>query len=70
MEHLAGCTRPCLLISGIDDFVHDPDVARRLMEFAGPAVRFERIQGADHFFRGQEPPLVQRILRFIDEHSA
>jgi hypothetical protein len=70
MEHLAACRKPCLLTSGTDDFVHDADVAARLTSAAGPRVRFERIAGADHFFRGRETDLVCRVREFIDQHTA
>jgi alpha/beta superfamily hydrolase len=70
MEHLAACGKPCLLASGTDDFVHDADVAARLAGVSGPRVRYERIAGADHFFRGRETDLVVRVREFIDQHNA
>ena len=69
MEHLADCRKPCLLASGTDDFVHDDDVEAKLASIAGPRLRFERIAGADHFFRGRETDLVRRVRDFIDQHN-
>jgi alpha/beta superfamily hydrolase len=62
-EHLADCRKSCLLISGLDDFVYDADVASRLIDAAGRNVSFER-PAADHFFIGVEADLAERVARF------
>jgi alpha/beta superfamily hydrolase len=66
-EHLADCRKPCLLVSGLDDFVHDAEVATRLIDAAGRNLAFER-PAADHFFIGVEADLADRVARF--EHRA
>ena len=69
-EFLADCPRPCLIVSGEDDFVHEPDVAARLIASAGSQLVFERLKGMDHFFRDQEDMLIQRVIRFIAQSNA
>ena len=69
-EFLAGCPRPCLIVNGEDDFVHDPDVAARLIESAGSQLNFERLKGMDHFFRDQEDVLTARVIQFIAQTVA
>ena len=64
-EHLSDCRKPCLLVSGQDDFVFDADAARNLVDAAGPNLTFERPLG-DHFFVGLEADLADRIARFVD----
>jgi uncharacterized protein len=62
-EHLADCRKPCLLVSGLDDFVYDATVATRLIDAAGRNLTFER-PAADHFFIGLEADLAERVARF------
>jgi len=63
-EHLAACCKPCLLISGQDDFVYDAQAAARLIEASGHQLTFER-PAADHFFVGLEASLVDRVAHFV-----
>jgi alpha/beta superfamily hydrolase len=67
-EHLADCHKPCLLISGRDDFVYDADVAKKVIEASGPKLTFERPL-ADHFFLGIEAELAERVARFVNSAS-
>ena len=62
-EHLADSRKPCLLVSGRDDFVYDDAVAQRLVGVAGRQVVFDR-PDADHFFVGAEAAVADRVARF------
>ena len=62
-EHLTNCPKPCLLVSGQDDFVYDADVATKLIQSSGKNLTFER-PAADHFFIGLEATLADRVVRF------
>ena len=62
-EHLVDCRKPCLLVSGLDDFVYDAGVARQLIDAAGRSLTVER-PAADHFFIGLEADLADRVARF------
>jgi alpha/beta superfamily hydrolase len=64
-EHLSDCGKPCLLISGQEDFVFDADAAKNLVNAAGRNLTFERPPG-DHFFVGLEAGLADRVAGFID----
>ncbi len=64
-DFLAACTWPCLLISGDQDFVYDPSVTQRLAQDVGERLTIDLLSAQDHFFRGSESMLAERILRFI-----
>jgi alpha/beta superfamily hydrolase len=64
-EHLANCSKPCLMVSGQDDFVYDAEAAKRLVDTAGPNLVYERPVG-DHFFVGREADLADRVARFAE----
>ena len=66
-EHLSNCPKPCLMISGVDDFVYSPEAVRELIDIAGDQLVMDRLEGGDHFFRRQEPMLADRIVKFTDE---
>ncbi len=57
--------RPCLLLTGANDFVYSAAEAARLDALAGPKVRWELLDATDHFFRGQEADLAARVGEFI-----
>jgi len=63
-EHLAACRKPCLLISGQDDFVYDAQASAKLIEDSGRELTFER-PVADHFFVGLETDLADRVAHFV-----
>jgi alpha/beta superfamily hydrolase len=64
-EFLADCPKPCLMLSGSDDFVYDAPVAALLIAAAGRQLTFDRIQGMDHFFRDNESLAAERVDRFV-----
>jgi alpha/beta superfamily hydrolase len=66
--HLSPCPKSCLMLSGENDFVHDATVAKCLVNSAGPRLNFQRMAGADHFFRGHESNMAERVARFVCEN--
>lgn len=66
-DFVAGFGRPCLFISGQEDFVYDPAVAASLIEIGKTKLVYDRIPGADHFFREQECLLADRVAAFFAE---
>lgn len=66
-QFLTDCPKPCLLISGRDDFVYDAEVAAKLIAAAGKQLTFDCLEAVDHFFRDQETLVADRIARFIRE---
>jgi alpha/beta superfamily hydrolase len=65
-EHLANCSKPCLMISGSDDFVYSPQVVDCLEMNAGDKLIMDRLPHVDHFFRRQERMLADRVAKFVD----
>lgn len=63
---LAGCTKPCLLIIGRDDFLYSAEHIDRLRGIAGQRVQIMLYEGADHFFRGREEELAAKVRDFLD----
>jgi hypothetical protein len=68
-EHLTDCRKPCLLVSGQDDFVYDAQAAKKLVEAAGRNLSLER-PVADHFFVGLEAELANRVADFVHRASS
>lgn len=66
-EQLAGCRKPCLLVSGQEDFVYDAQAAAKLIETCGRELTLEK-PPADHFFIGLEAELADRVAQFV--HAA
>ena len=65
-EFLADCPKPCLMLSGEGDFSYDADVAARLAAAAGDRLILEVLADRDHFFRGHEESLGNRVMDFLD----
>ena len=66
-EHLRNCPKPCLMVSGSDDFVYSPEVVAQVAHDGGNKLTVERLQHVDHFFRQQETMLADRVARFVYE---
>jgi len=62
---LAATAKPCLLLSGEADFVYSAERAAALQSLAGPRLRIERLAQQDHFFRGEEAILCDRVAAFL-----
>lgn len=65
LDDLPGCPAPCLLMGGDDGFACSGE---KLLLLAGPGVTVEVLESRDHFFRGEEAPLCERTLRFLEPH--
>jgi alpha/beta superfamily hydrolase len=63
-DFLARCPKPCLMLSGDADFVYDANTAATLAAIGGGNLRLEQLAGMDHFFRGQESLLAERVVSF------
>ena len=68
-DHLINCPKPCLMISGLDDFVYCPQVCHRLETAGGPMLRIDRLPAVDHFFRRQEAMLADRVATFMSRYA-
>ena len=63
-EFLAGVARPCLLLSGREDFVFCEQALARARQAAGGDLYAQMVDG-DHFFRGREDDAATRVADFI-----
>jgi hypothetical protein len=66
-EFLSACRKRCLLISGSDDFVFSAETSTKLNAACGSNVRQELLKGNDHFFRGDEGTVCEKIGAFIQD---
>jgi len=64
-DFLAACPKPCLLLSGSEDFVYSPERAEALAASAGPNVKLTLLAGKDHFFRGEEDLPAGIVREFV-----
>ncbi len=62
---LEQCPKPCLLLSGTDDFVYAEQEAQFLKEHGGSHLKIELLDGMDHFFRGHEQMLAEKVQEFL-----
>ena len=69
-DFLAACAKPCLMLSGSEDFVYSAQRAGELAAIGGPNVRLDLLPGKDHFFRGEELLPARLADDFITESLA
>jgi uncharacterized protein len=63
-------SKPCLMLSGSDDFVFNPEAWTRLKQSSLHHIQYELIGGHDHFFRGDEDQLCLRVMQYFNLASA
>ncbi len=56
---------PTLFLLAEDDFLYGAEEAAALRSAVGPDPGIEWLAGADHFFRGLEAALAERVARFL-----
>ena len=61
---LAECRKPCLLLSGTDDFVCSAEKSAALRACCGPSIELVLLEGLDHFYRGAEETVAERVAVF------
>jgi alpha/beta superfamily hydrolase len=66
-DFLHSCTKPCLIISGKDDFIYTTDQLERFSLSHKTRTTIDIWQNSDHFFRGEEEKLAIAIESFIYE---
>lgn len=69
LEEVANTPKPCLLLSGAEDFVYDIEVSQRLGKIGGAQLTQECWTGSDHFFRGEENRLCERLISFCTQQN-
>jgi len=66
-DFLNSCTKPCLIISGKDDFLYTSDQLEKFRLSYTNRTTLDIWENSDHFFRGEEEKLAIAIESFIYE---
>lgn len=66
LDFLAGCPKPCLVLCGKNDFLYSPEEVSKLERAVAPRMAIELLEGQDHFFRGEEARLCERVAEFVE----
>ena len=66
-EFLSCCSKPCLHLVGKRDFLYSEERVEAFRRTLGSAARVVVLENADHFFRGDEDALAQKVDEFIRE---
>lgn len=69
LDFLADCRKPHLLLVGEEDFLYSAQKKDKLEKALGPVGQIELFNGSDHFFRGDENLVAERIDRFIRDNT-
>jgi alpha/beta superfamily hydrolase len=64
---LKDCIKPKLLVCGADDSVLPLDQAKLMNGEAAEPKQFELVSGADHFWRGYEAVLAEKVAAFFED---
>ena len=68
LDFLADCRKGHLLLVGGEDFLYSAQEKDKLERTLGAAGQIELFEGSDHFFRGDENLVAERIDRFIHDN--
>lgn len=66
-EFLSCCSKPSLHLVGKKDFLYSEERVEVFRRMLGPAARVMVFENADHFFRGDEDALAQKVDEFLQE---
>ena len=66
-EFLSCCSKPSLHLVGKKDFLYSEERVEAFRRALGPAARVVVLESADHFFRGDEDLLTQKVDEFLRE---
>ncbi len=66
---LSDCASPALLLIGKNDFLYSTDKVNELKSIVNESVTIETIEGSDHFFRGEEKIICDRISNYIRDNK-
>ncbi len=67
-DFLAGCQKPCLLLAGKKDFLYSAKDSEKLKGKVNPTTIIEWLDSSDHFFRGEEKRVAERVDKFIRDN--
>ena len=64
-KFLTNCIKPGLFLVGTGDFLYSEEKTEQLRHILNSNITVEVLENADHFFRGDENILVQKVDEFI-----
>lgn len=64
-DFMTGCAKPVLVIFGEEDFLYSPDELERFGNITCPSAEIELLDGHDHFLRGGEKIVAEKVYSFI-----
>ena len=67
-DFLKSCKKPCLIISGTEDFLYTSENLEQFNKSRGINTTIDIWEDSDHFFRGEEEKLAIAIDSFIQEN--
>lgn len=67
-DFLNHCKKPCLIISGKEDFLYTPEYLEQFICSRRENITIDLWENSDHFFRGEEEKLAIAIDGFIQEN--
>jgi alpha/beta superfamily hydrolase len=65
---LSHCTKPCLVITGKEDFLYTPEQLDKFRQSCRASITIDLWEKSDHFFREEEEKLAIAIDGFIHEN--
>ncbi len=67
-EFLSGCSKPFLFLIGKGDFLYSEERIEELRSTLGSNATIEVLETADHFFRGDENLVAQKVDEFVRDN--
>jgi alpha/beta superfamily hydrolase len=64
-EFLSDCSKPSLFLIGTGDFLYSAEKTEQLQRNLAANATVEILENADHFFRGDEEVVAQKVKEFI-----
>lgn len=65
LSQLRDCAKPKLIICGTEDFVVPLEMAELINRESAEPKQFELVSGADHFWRGHEVAMAEKVAAFF-----
>jgi alpha/beta superfamily hydrolase len=67
-EFMSDCSKPCLCLIGKGDFLYSEEKTEELRSTLGSNAIVEILETSDHFFRGDEDVVAQKVDEFVRDN--
>ena len=68
LDFLSDCSKPGLFLIGTGDFLYSEEKTEQLRQTLSLEATIEVMDNVDHFFRGDEDLVAQKVVRFIRDN--